>query len=672
MRVLKTAACIYLPFLLAACSPASTQPLPRLDRYDFRDQTPNDLVRLRQIAPAEGPEGALARYALARAHADWLVLGLVHTHSGDMLLRRLAVDLGIEGASLDDQLTLEQVLECVARVSEEVHLGAEAGAEARTWARDMERLFEAVRVGWERFDPELFRAVAEVSSGEGPARLAADLLALGWATVALNAVGDRPNPEQASFLVRMAAYCDVDEVEAIEEGREHLFEGSLEPTCREVERQLDDLSPYERLGLVRSSCANADLDAPPNSGQLLSPELIAGTRILRDLIERRQRIEGSPQDPLKDAGAELISQFDRALESFRLPLPPPAPGPRVPTPPAVDGPGLWRTTGAVVIVGAEGDVHVAMWPTLAVHEGAVRLIDVGADLSVPGRNVGSNYRTNLDAVFQASREHLGQDERSVALLVDGEVSSQRLMEVVTACEEAEVGSIDLVARHGNGEYLSIPLTMERGAARNRTSSERRAVLVLGDEGLQLGNADGQWAEFQREGSTLPTSRLETALAEHVGGRGNAGVIVAVRPTSDVSAVARVLDFLSRLRRAAAADAGRGWQAWLDPEEPPAPTPVAETAAGAVSSHRVRMRSCYERFLRGGGTAQGMLVLELSVNGDGEVTSARVATSELGPQPSLDNCLVGEAQRIQFPPNTDAQVIRVPLRFVPEGVVGRLQ
>ena len=31
---------------------------------------------------------------------------------------------------------------------------------------------------------------------------------------------------------------------------------------------------------------------------------------------------------------------------------------------------------------------------------------------------------------------------------------------------------------------------------------------------------------------------------------------------------------------------------------------------------------------------------------------------------------GNAQRIRFPPNTDAPVIRVPLRFVPEGAVGR--
>lgn len=672
MRVLKTAACICLPWLLVACSPASTQPLPRLDRYDFIDQTPNDLVRLRQMAPAEGAEGALARYALARAHADWLVLGLVFTHSGDELLRRLAVDLGVDGATLDDQLTLDQILECVSRVLEEVNVGADAGVEARAWARAMERLLEAIRGGWERFDPELFRAVSAVSSEEGPARLAADLLALGWATVALNAVGDRPHPEQASFLVRMAAYCDVDEVEAIDEGREHLFDGSLEPTCSEVERQLDDLSPHGRLGLVRRSCENADLDVPPNAGQLLSPELVAGTRILRDLIERRRRLEESPADPLKNASAELIAQFDRALDSFRLPLPPPAPGPRVPTPPSVDGPGLWRTTSAVIVVPAEGAVSVAMWPTLAVDEGVVRLIDVGVGLSVPGRQVGEEFRNNLDAVFQASRDHLGREDRSVALLVDGEASSQRLIEILAACEEAEVSSVDMIALYDNGGYVSIPIVMERGAARGRTSSERRAVLVLGEDGLQFGNADGQWAEFQREGTSIPTARIETAFAEHVSGRGNAGVIVAVRPSTTVDDVAGVLDFLARLPRAAAADAGRGWGAWLDPEEPPAPTPVAETAAGAVSSHRVRLRSCYERYLRGGGEAQGMLVLELNVNGEGEVTSVRVATSELGPQPPLDNCLIGEAQRIRFPPNTDAPVIRVPLRFVPEGVVRRSQ
>jgi len=661
MRTLNITTVLLLTGLLLECSPASTQPLPRLERYDFIDQTPADLVRLRQIAPAEGPEGALARYALARAHAEWLILGLVLTAQGDTTLRRLAVNLEVEGASLDDELTLEQVLSCVDRVLLEVSSAGDAGGEARDWSRAMERLLEAIRSGWERFDPDLFRAVVDVASEDGPARLAADLLAVGWASVALGAMGDRPEPERARFLVRMAGYFDIDEVEALAEGRESLWGGSLDPTCDEVDRRLGGLSPFERLSVVRRSCSGRALGLDADAGQILSPELIAGVSVLRDLIERRRRLEGHDDDPLRIAAAGVIAAFDRAFQSFRLPLPPPTPGPHVPTPAVVSGPGAWHRAAAVVAVGAEGEPSVRLWPSLAVIDGAPRVLGL-APVSPPG---GGDLAALLTAAFERSSEVYGTQERSVAILIDGGASSEHLMRIVEACQAAEVDPVDVIAHFGDVGYSSLPVAVERSAARNRTSSERRAILVMNGDGLQLGDADGRWTEYQREGDALQMSRLEQGLAEHVRGRGNAGVIVAVRPGTTVTDVMQVLDFLSRLPRAAAEEARRGWSAWLDPEEPPAPAPVANTAAGAVAHHRVRLRSCYERYLRNGGRAQGMLVLELSVNGDGEVTSARVATSELGPQPALDNCLIGEAQRIRFPADTDAPVIRVPLRFVPE-------
>jgi hypothetical protein len=673
---------------VTGCSTASSRPLPRLERYDFAGQTPADLVGLRQIAPAEGPEGALARYALARAHADWLVLGLVDDQENGTVLRRLAADLDVAGASIDDPLTLPQVLDCIDRVLVEVDESAGAGGEARSWSRAVTRLLRGVREGWEPFGPELFGAVHEAGSEEGPARLAADLLALGWAGVALDAAGNRPEPERAAFLLRMAGFADPELVETLTDSEGGgLWDAGVGPSCPEVERQIESSTPLlDRLATVRATCSGAAYGFPREVGQTLSPELVAAALVLRDLAERRGRVDADAgaDDPLRLAAEPALGVFDRAFAALRLPRPLPVPGPRTPAVPVLEGEGSWRSTAAVVTVGSGRDdsgprqLSLGLWPVLATTEsGELRLLDRVAGLEVPGRPVGpgaEELRAALEDLFAATRDRLGLrvPERSVAILVDGAADVASLEEVLGRLEGAGVSSIDLIAQtpgDGGGVTVdSISLDLDRGAAQGRVSADRRALVVLGPDGIQVGTADGHWAELQRDGDELPETRIHEVMAAHLAGRGSAECILSVRDGVAVQRVAQALKMLARLPGPEEPRASTGQEVWrvrLDPAAPTGPRPVADTAAGAVARHRVRLRSCYERYLSSGGEAHGALVLEVAVNPGGEVGEVRVVESELGPVPSLDSCLVGEAQQIRFPPSPDGQTIRVPLRFIPQ-------
>lgn len=687
---------VLLIWALTGCS-ASNRPLPRLERYDFSGQTPADLAGLRQIAPAEGPEGALARYALARAHTDWLVVGLVDDQEDGTLLRRLAHDLGVPGASIDDPLTLPQVVDCIDRVLAEIEEAGAAGGEARAWARATARLLRGVRAGWEPFGPDLFRAVAEASRGaaggaaENPARLAADVMALGWGGVALEAVGDRAPRERAAFLLRMAGYGDPAAVEALTRaeggGPSALWAAGAGPICPEAEPRLErSAPPLARLAAVRDACSGAAYGFPAPVGQSLSPDLVAASRVLRDLVGRRERVDADDvaRDPLRLAAQHVIARFDRALAGLRLPLPLPVPGPRTPAAPVLEGrESAWRPAAVVLSVGPGGELSAGLWPVLALSRGREpRLLDRAADLAVPGRAVagrGAELGAALEPLFAAAREQLGLEGRSVAILIDGAADVTRLEEVLGRLEGLELSSVDLIAQAAaDGGAVSLPIVLDRGAAQARAAADRRALVVVGPDVVQVGTADGRWAELQQDadgaGEQLPEARLRAAMAAHLGGRGLPQCILAVRDGVAVQRVAELVALLERLPgRAGEAGPPGGaeptWEVRYDPAEPSGPRPVAETAAGAVARHRVRLRACYERYLEAGGEAHGALVLELAVGASGEVTEARAVESELGPAPALESCLIDEAHQIRFPANPDGQTIRVPLRFVPEGLRG---
>jgi hypothetical protein len=345
----------------------------------------------------------------------------------------------------------------------------------------------------------------------------------------------------------------------------------------------------------------------------------------------------------------------------------------------------------VITVGAGRDatappLSVGLWPVLAVSESRqeLRLLDREAGLDVPGRAVGSSaedLRSALDELSSTARDRLGLpvQERSVALLVDRGTDMAALEEVLGRLEGAEVPSIDLVVQAGaegvgSSTVGSLTFDLERGAAQARAAADRRALAVLGAEGIQVGTADGHWAELQRGGDDLPEARLREVMAAHLAGRGSPECILSVRDGVTVQDVAELIALIARLpgregatagsAPAPSAPSGQGWRVRLDPAEPGGPRPVADTAASAVARHRARLRSCYDRYLEGGGEAHGALVLEIAVDPAGEVTEVRMVESELGPVPSLESCLVGEAQQIRFPASPDGQTIRVPLRFIP--------
>lgn len=644
---------------MGGCS-ASLQPVPRLERYDFSRQTPIDLVRLRQIATGEGPESDIARYAMARAHADWLFLGLVQSSRDDVLLRQLAVDLGIEGASVDDTLSLPQILEAVRLVSEEARAASAAGGEARRWSSDIVTLLEGVSEGWESFGPSLFEAVHEVSQEEGPARLSADLLALGWARIVLVASANQSSSERPAFIARMASYYDPRVSEAFASGGRGFHDEGLAPRCEAAE---DAESMHDQLAESRRACRGERLGFSYPVGESLSTELIVLTSLLRDLLERRRRIDRFSQDPLRIAAAGVIDEFDAVINEVRVPLPLAIPGPRYGDVPrlAVNG-GTWRSAATVVTVGGgESSPVVSLWPTLGVVDGEVQLLD---RLEAAQSESTGELSARLRERFAEANERLGVEEHTVALVLPPSMEASRFFELLEAIEEAEGTSVDLSVEGENAALLSLPVQLGRGEALHRSSSDRRAVVAMSENGIQLGTADDLWTEVQLEGDDLPTTRLREALLEHVSGRGNPACILSVRPDVTLSHVARCLSFFATLPRSAREDARQGWMVWLDPEDPPAPAPVANTAADAVANHRVRLRQCYERYLRGGGTARGTVVLEINLGTEGEVSTVRIGSSELGSQPSLDQCLLSEARRIRFPPHTDAPMVRVPLRFVP--------
>ena len=86
--------------------------------------------------------------------------------------------------------------------------------------------------------------------------------------------------------------------------------------------------------------------------------------------------------------------------------------------------------------------------------------------------------------------------------------------------------------------------------------------------------------------------------------GNPGCILVVGPETSFANTATLLDILSRMPRGIHESSPRGWSAWLDPEGPPTQPPLTHTASDAVFLHRIRMRACYERYLRTGGNARG--------------------------------------------------------------------
>jgi hypothetical protein len=651
------------PWGLGACSLRAVQ-LPRVERYDFGGKTLSDVVQLRQIIAAEAEGADVARYALARTHAEWLVLALVQEQEQDQMLRFLAMDLGVPGANPDDRLSLAQVRQCVDAVRDEVRAVRGLGGQARAWARGMERLLVGVHDGWATFSPDLFLRVAEQSGQPGPIQVAADLLVVGWSRLVFQAMESRPAGERALFVVRMAGFVDAELVAGLADGEALPVDGPWLACAPEEGRRAGEEQVRQRYRRWRSACSGEFYGLPAPWGELISPELFFVNRVLADLSLRRRRLELVRDDPLVNAAGEVLGEFDAALERFRLPMPLPVPGPSLPDAPLLADQGAGEVAAVVVVLDGR-TVRVAPWPTMAWRDGQALLApDSTTDWAWPGRVVEEELLAAVQAAAAAS--DADGDPVSVAVVASGDRSFADVLPVVEELAQLQQVQLSLVTVADPLEVALVRLQLRRGAGREWTEGGRRALVVLRPEGLQVAIANGAWHVLGRR-EAQESDRLHQLLAEHLRRGGRAQLLVAAAPQVSWARLAQGLLVAGQLPQ----PPGQGeepssgqWDVWVDPAEPPAPRPAARTVTGAVARHRARLRSCYERYLRAGGLAQGAVVLEMVVRDDGTVREARLATSELGRQPALDSCLLAEAQRIRFPAAQTPPTVRLPLRFVP--------
>lgn len=91
----------------------------------------------------------------------------------------------------------------------------------------------------------------------------------------------------------------------------------------------------------------------------------------------------------------------------------------------------------------------------------------------------------------------------------------------------------------------------------------------------------------------------------------------------------------------------------------------ELVSGVVRAHLPEIRACYEAGLRSRPDLRGRLVVRFTVEADGAVTGAEVASSTLG-DGQVEACVLERVRAMQFPPTPRGASIRVsyPFAFEP--------
>lgn len=87
----------------------------------------------------------------------------------------------------------------------------------------------------------------------------------------------------------------------------------------------------------------------------------------------------------------------------------------------------------------------------------------------------------------------------------------------------------------------------------------------------------------------------------------------------------------------------------------------------IRKHLDSIRYCYERELRGNDVLAGRLGLAFTIDSEGHVPVAKVATSSMGDNTRLHECVVDVFERMRFPPPRHTVVVRYPIFFKPTGV-----
>ena len=89
--------------------------------------------------------------------------------------------------------------------------------------------------------------------------------------------------------------------------------------------------------------------------------------------------------------------------------------------------------------------------------------------------------------------------------------------------------------------------------------------------------------------------------------------------------------------------------------------TAEVIEGTIQRQLPRVRACYERELKGDTTLAGRMVLAMSVQPSGTVSSAQVTTDEVGDD-ELTSCVTRAVRTFQFPQGTESVAVEYPVHF----------
>ena len=88
----------------------------------------------------------------------------------------------------------------------------------------------------------------------------------------------------------------------------------------------------------------------------------------------------------------------------------------------------------------------------------------------------------------------------------------------------------------------------------------------------------------------------------------------------------------------------------------------EEIEAVIRANLAQIKACYERFLQGNRDLAGRVTTNFVIGGDGRVTTAGIASSDLG-SPGAESCITGAIRRWKFPLPRGGGVVQVKYPFV---------
>ena len=88
----------------------------------------------------------------------------------------------------------------------------------------------------------------------------------------------------------------------------------------------------------------------------------------------------------------------------------------------------------------------------------------------------------------------------------------------------------------------------------------------------------------------------------------------------------------------------------------------EEIEAVIRANLAQIKACYERFLQSNRDLAGRVTTNFTISAEGRVTSASVASSDLG-SPGAEGCMTGAIRRWKFPLPRGGGVVQVKYPFV---------